>query len=84
MKANKKKTTKKVTKRRKRVYYGIVKIPFGTKMSWISKQDKRGWALGLALNKRTIWLTGLRLKTKSHVLSAILRSNVVFIDLKNS
>ena len=70
-------------KRRER-YFGIVKLRKGTKFAWLAKQDKNGWALGLALEKRTIWLRGLRFVTKKEVARVLERTSLVFIQLKDN
>lgn len=68
---------------KKQRYFGITKIRQGAKMCWLAKQDKNGWALGLALSKRNVWLTGLRFKTMEDLKAAI-DSNIAFIHLKNT
>lgn len=72
---------RKVVKKAKRVrYFGIVKLALGHKGCWISKHDKNGWSLGYAINKRTVWLTGLRFKTHQEI-SRVLGSGVVLVAL---
>lgn len=70
----------------KKRYYGITKIKQGQKFCWVSKEDKNGWSLGLALMKRTVWLTGLRFKSIDEVKRVVDTelTNTVFIHLKDS
>lgn len=70
-------------KRRER-YFGIVKIPARTKLAWLAKQDKNGWALGLALENRTVWLRGLRFSTKKEIDRVVNRTTIVHIQLKDN
>lgn len=79
----KKKFRKEKKAKRKERYFGIVKLPKGIKLCWLSKQSKHGWSLGLALNKRTVWVTGLRFVNKKELARA-LGANVVFIQMKNN
>ena len=75
-----------MSKTTKKRYYGTVKIKEGQKLCWLSKENKNGWSLGLGLNQRTVWLTGLRFKSRKEV-ERILESDsipVVFVELKNS
>lgn len=74
------KTNKKVEKR----YHGITKVKRGTKMCWLAKEDKNGWALALSLSNRDVWLTGLRFATKREIVKVILDSRVIFVHTKNS
>jgi uncharacterized protein YgiM (DUF1202 family) len=74
--------TKKQLRRAKR-YYGMVRIREGEKMVWLSQQNKHGWSLGLAMNKRTIWLRNVRFQSRKDVTKAIERGKLVFIHLKN-
>jgi len=56
------------------------------KVCWLSVQNKNGWSLGLCIgNKKTLWLTGLRLATEKDVNKLLSRKKVsaVFIHLKN-
>lgn len=56
------------------------------KVCWLSVQNKNGWSLGLCVgNKKTLWLTGLRLATEKDVntLLAGKKVSAVFIHLKN-
>jgi len=70
-------------KNKKTRYFGIVKIRTDEKFCWISKEDKNGWSLGFALNKRDVWLRGLRFSSRKEVERA-LKSNIVFVHLKTS
>ena len=71
-------------RKRKNRYFGIVKLPVGTKRAWLSKQDKNGWSLGLALNSRTLWLRGLRFASEKEIRSCFGRKvTVTFIKVKN-
>lgn len=51
------------------------------KSCWLSKQSKKGWSLGFALNKKTHWLTGLYFASEKDVKNAI-KNNIVFVHLK--
>jgi hypothetical protein len=62
-------------------FYGIVKIPTGVKLAWLSVQNKHGWSLGLALENRTVWLRNVRFSSIKEV-KAALKSGIVFVDLK--
>lgn len=73
-----------IQKKRKERYFGIVKLAVGFKSAWLAKQDRNGWALGLGLNSRTVWLKGLRLRTRKEVERALERTKLVFIQLKNN
>jgi uncharacterized protein YgiM (DUF1202 family) len=77
MKKNKKKEWR-------RPHYGIVKVKAGTKLCWLSQQNKHGWSLGLALNKHTVWLRNVRFATLKDVKMALSSKNIVFVHLKNS
>ena len=70
-------------KRRER-YFGIVKLPAKLKFAWLSKQDKNGWSLGLALEKRTVWLRGLRFATKKEIARVVDRTTIVYLQLKDN
>lgn len=63
-------------------YYGIVKLKKGQKLAWFSQENKHGWSLGLALEKRTIWLRNIRFASKAEVLRAVDSKSVVFIEKK--
>lgn len=65
-------------------YFGIVKLPKKMKFCWYAKEDKNGWALGLALEKRTVWLKGLRFADPKEVARALEKTGLVYIQLKNS
>lgn len=74
---------KKRNKRKER-YFDIVKLPVGTKRAWLSKQDKNGWSLGLALNSRTLWLRGLRFASEREIRACFGRGmTVTFLKLKS-
>ena len=64
--------------------YGLKKIPQGTKLAWISSQNKHGWSLGLALNKHTLWLRNVRFRSKKEVKRALERTTLVFVQMKNN
>lgn len=70
----------------KKRYYGITKVKQGQKLCWVSKQDKNGWSLGLAISKRTVWVTGLRFKSIDEVKRVVDSelTSTVFIHLKDS
>lgn len=71
-------------KAKKRVrHYGMVKIPKGAKICWLSVQNKNGWSLGLALNSRTIWLRNVRFSSKDEVSRATDAQKVVFVGKKS-
>lgn len=82
-----KQLTKAQLKARKKFYrhYGMVKMFKGQKFAWISKQDKNGWSLGLALGDFTIWLKNLRFATQKEVERALdgKSTSVVFVEVKN-
>lgn len=61
---------------------GLIVLKGNEKCCWVSKEDKNGWSLGFALNKKTVWLTGLRFKSPYDV--QLLVQGVTFIHLKNS
>lgn len=69
---------------RTRRYYGLEILKSGTKFAWISAQNKYGWSLGLALNKRTVWLRNIRFADRKDVEKALGKSSVVFVELKKS
>jgi hypothetical protein len=72
-----------INKPRNRRYLGILKIRANQKHVWLSKEDKNGWSLGYALNKKTFWLTGLRFKSKRDISDALENSSIVYVELKN-
>ena len=78
------KKTKKQIKEDRQIRYGATRIANGQKMAWISIQNKNGWSLGLALNKKTIWLRNTRFATRDVVEIALEKTKVVFVELKNS
>jgi len=61
----------------------MIKIKKGQKIAWVSKQDKNGWSLGLAINKTTFWLKNIRFTAREDVVRATCGISVVFIELKN-
>lgn len=74
-------TTKKIAKAQKvkRVrYYGILKIKKGQKLAWVSKENKHGWSLGLAVEKRTVWLRNVRFASLEEVERATTQLNTVY------
>lgn len=73
-----------VMKKRKERYFGIVKLPAKLKVAWLSKQDKNGWSLGLALEKRTVWLKGLRFATKKEISCVVDSTKIVYLQLKDN
>lgn len=77
-----KKTTTKRSGSKQR-YFGIVKIKRGEKLCWIAKEFSNGWSLGLALNNRNVWLTGLRFADRKE-LERVGESSVVFVHMRNS
>lgn len=81
-KATPEKKTARVLRREKN-WYGMKKLKVGQKVCWLASENKNGWALGLALGKRTLWLRNLRVKTRSEV-ERLLSSSVVFIHTKDS
>lgn len=70
--------------KRSQRYYGLEVLKEGTKFAWLSMQNKNGWSLGLALNKRTIWLRNIRFATRKEVERALEGSkrSVVFVPVK--
>jgi uncharacterized protein YgiM (DUF1202 family) len=82
--AKKSSTTKPVrqSKRTKR-YYGMQVVKAGEKLCWLASENKHGFALGLALGKRTIWLRNIRFTSPKEVERA-LKSGVVFVHTRNS
>lgn len=65
-------------------YYGLTKIRKGAKFAWIAQENKHGWALGYALEKRTVWLRNLRFASKEEVLRVLDSKSVVFIAKKGA
>lgn len=61
-------------------WYGMKKLKVGQKVCWMAKQDKNGYALGLAFGDRTLWLRHLRVSTEAEV-KRIVKSSTVFIKL---
>lgn len=70
----------KITKR----FYGMQVLDASKdKFAWVSKQNKNGWSLGLALDGRDVWLRNLRFKTQKDVETAIKKS-LTFVFLKKN
>lgn len=70
MKKNQKRVNGKIAKveaPKREKFYGIVKVKIGQKRNWVSKQNKNGWSLGLAIGKNTFWLKNVRFKTCEEV-----------------
>lgn len=64
------KKTKKISsyeRNRRGHWYGRKTIKKGQKVCWIAKQDKNGWAIGLAFGSRVLWLRNFRVKDKNEV-----------------
>lgn len=79
----KKTKTQLKAERRARRHYGMVKLKKGQKFSWISKQDKDGFSLGLALNDHTRWLRNVRFASMDDVNRATNGlAKTVFVELK--
>lgn len=82
---SKKKTSKKIHKsKRTQRYYGLQILREGKKAVWLSRQNKNGWSLGLALNNRTVWLRNIRFESRKDVEAAMKGKGIVFIHLKNN
>jgi len=64
-------------------YYGLTKLKKGQKYCWLSLENKHGWALGLALDNRTVWLRNIRFASRQEVEAVLGKSKVVFIKLKH-
>lgn len=69
--------------RRAKKWYGVKKLRKGEKVCWMAQEYKNGWALGLALGTRTLWLRNLRIPSRQEV-ERVMESSVVFINLKNN
>lgn len=69
-------------KKNKKRYFGTVIIKRGAKMCWVSRHDKNGWSLGLAMGSRTQWLTGLRFKDTDEI-KRVLSLNIAFVHMKS-
>lgn len=69
--------------RRDQRMYGLKPIKKGSKLVWVSAENKNGWSLGLAFNKGTMWLRNMRFVSREEVERA-LKAAVVFIHLKGS
>jgi hypothetical protein len=59
------------------------RVKRGQKIAWLAKEDKHGWALGLVLGDRTLWLRHLRFADRAEVERATGKITIVFIYLKN-
>lgn len=68
---------------RDRRWYGMKSLKVGQKVCWMAKQDKNGWALGLAFNDRTLWLRNLRIPTEAEV-KRVVKGSTVFIHVKET
>lgn len=75
---------KKIKKVRKERYFGTVVIKPTEKVCWVAKEFQKGWALGFATGKRTVWLTGLRFASKKEISRMLGKISVVFVELKNN
>ncbi len=67
-------------KTRDRKWYGMKKLKVGQKVCWLAKQDRNGYALGLAFSNRTLWLRHFRAASEAEV-KRIVKSGIVFIHL---
>lgn len=74
--------TKKQLKRRER-YAGMQKVKTGAKLCWESRENKHGYSLGLCLNKRTVWLTNVRLASVAEV-KRVLKASILFVHTADS
>lgn len=63
---------------------GLVKVPRGTKVCWLAKEDRNGWAVGLAVGKKNLWLRGLRFANRQEAERICQKSAIVFIHTKDS
>lgn len=61
-------------------WYGRKTVKKGQKTCWIAKEDKNGWAIGLTLGPRTLWLRNFRVSTEKEV-ERIVKGSIVFIHL---
>ena len=68
-------------KKTSRKQAGLRPVKGGQKLAWLSRQDRNGWSLGLAFEKKTIWLTGLRFTSDKEV-KKVLKSGIVFVESK--
>ena len=69
--------------RREKRAYGMVKVKTGTKLAWVSMENKHGWSLGLNLGKRVVWLRNIRFKSVAEIERAM-KSGTVFVHLKET
>lgn len=72
----------KKARRREQRLFGLKKIRKGEKLCWLSYENKNGWSLGLAFEKKTLWLRNVRFASKEEVNRAI-SSSVVFAEMKH-
>lgn len=79
-----KKAKKKVKPSQLKRYYGLTKIKRGAKFAWFAQENKHGWAVGFAMNDRTVWLRNLRFASREEVERLFEKSSVVFIPLKHN
>lgn len=77
------KKVKKVVKSYKK--YGMIKIKGDKPSTWITKENKHGWSLGLKVSKDlTIWLKNVRFKTFDSIDEALSNKAIlVTFPLKN-
>lgn len=62
-------------------YYGMVKPRVGAKLTWVSKQNKHGWSLGLIIGKRTFWLRNVRFANESEAQRAVRDLSIAYVHL---
>lgn len=79
---NKKTKIERRAERRAKRHYGMAKIKRGQKVCFISKQDKNGWSLGLAMNSHTRWIRNVRFASREEV-ERLTDGRIQFIPLKN-
>jgi hypothetical protein len=60
----------------------VIRLKLSDKVVWLSKEEKRGWSLGLALGTQTLWLKRLRMPDLLAVRS-LLKVGLVSVALKN-
>lgn len=68
---------------RRMKWYGMKRLKSGQKICWLAKQDKHGYAIGLALGPRTLWLRNFRVPNRKEVCRVMERTSLVFINLKH-
>ena len=61
-----------------------IKQKKGQSVSWISKEDKNGWSLGLIVgkSKKIVWLHNFRFATDSELQAALRTGIVGWVHLK--